>query len=61
MDERQNPQVMPNKPSTPITITDIRNTMAYMLGAIIGINLAFWTIISIALHKVKQAVQNNTL
>jgi len=45
----------------PVTITDIRNTMAYVLGAIIGINLTFWTIISIALHNVKQAVQNNTL
>ena len=45
----------------PFSLVDIRNTMAYMLGAIIGINLMFWTIVSIALHNVKKAVQHHTL
>lgn len=45
----------------PFSLVDIRNTMAYMLGAIIGINLMFWTIVSIALHNVKKAVQRHTL
>ena len=50
--------LMVNKP---FSLVDIRNTMAYMLGAIIGINLMFWTIVSIALHNVKRAIQTNKL
>lgn len=45
----------------PYTLIDVRNTMAAILGALIGLNLVFWTIISIAAHNIKRSIQNRTL